>query len=133
MVVYNTYLDKANKSHKILHANMTDANGMMTFTLIFHAHIIERHEKNIDPGAGISITNFKIIPKSGYDHGGCDRIILILESIIAETVSPTCKEYNFIQDTIIKQFASNIDTYPTRLFELSSPSLGKLDRSTVCI
>jgi hypothetical protein len=33
MVVYNTYLDKANRSHKILHADMTNENGMMTVTL----------------------------------------------------------------------------------------------------
>jgi hypothetical protein len=34
MVVYNTYLDKVNKSRKILRADMTDENGMLTVTLI---------------------------------------------------------------------------------------------------
>jgi hypothetical protein len=112
MVVYNTYLDKANRTHKILCADMTDANGMMTITLTVPAHLIERHEQKIVPKAGISITNFKILPKSGYDHGDCDRVISIVESSVIETVSPTCKEYNFIPDTTIKQFASNTNMYP---------------------
>jgi len=102
MVVYNTYLDKVNRLNKILRADMTDENDMMTVTLTVSTHLIERHEKNIVPGAGISIENFKILPKSGYDRGDCDHVISILESSFMETVSPMCKEYNFIPDTTIK-------------------------------
>jgi hypothetical protein len=90
MVVYNTYLDYVNRTHKILCANTTYANGMMTITLTVLAHLIERHEKNIVPGAIISIANFKILPKSGYDRGDCDCVISIVESIFVKIVSPTC-------------------------------------------
>ena len=112
MVVYNKYLDKTNRSHKILHADMTYENDMMTFTLIVPTHLIERHEKNIVPGDGISITIFKILPKSGYDLGDCDRFISILESSVIETMFPTYKEYNFILETTIKQLTNNTDMYP---------------------
>ena len=63
MVVYNTCLDKVNKSRKILCADMTDENGMLTVTIIVPAHLIQRHEHKILPGSGISITNFKILQK----------------------------------------------------------------------
>jgi hypothetical protein len=112
IVIYNTYLDKAYRTHKVSCAEMTDANGIMTITLTFLAHHIEIHEKNIVPKAGISIKKFKILPKSGYDHGDCNRVISIVESSVIERVSPTCKEHNFIPATTIKQFASNTNMYP---------------------
>jgi hypothetical protein len=80
MVVYNTYLDKVNKSRKILRADMTDENGMMTVTLTIPAHLIQRHDEKILPGSGISITIFKILPKTNYDCGDCDRVISLDES-----------------------------------------------------
>jgi hypothetical protein len=43
MVIYNTYLDKANRSCQILRANMTNESGMMTVALIVPSHPIERH------------------------------------------------------------------------------------------
>jgi hypothetical protein len=112
MVVYNTYLDKVNKSRKILRADMTDENGMLTVTLTVPAHLIQRHEHKILPGSGISITHFKILPKTNYDRGDCDQIISLDESSLVETLSPICKEYTFIPNTTIRQFADNIDMYP---------------------
>jgi hypothetical protein len=112
MVVYNAYLDKVNRSCKILRGDMIDENSMTTITLNVPTYLIERHEKKNFPDAGISITSFKILPKSGYDLGDCIRVISIVESSVVETVSPMCKEYNFILDTTIKQFASNADMYP---------------------
>jgi hypothetical protein len=111
MVVYNKYLDKTNRSHKILHADMTYENDMMTFTLIVPTHLIERHEQKIVPKAGISITNFKVLPECVYESGDCDHVISILESSVVDILSLTCKEYNFIPDTTIKQFASNTNMY----------------------
>jgi hypothetical protein len=84
MVVYNTYLDKVNKSRKILRADMTDENGMMTVTLTVHAHLIQRHEEKILPGSGISIASFKILPKTNYDRGDCDRVISLDESSLVD-------------------------------------------------
>jgi hypothetical protein len=112
MVVYNTYLDKVNKSRKILRADMTDENGMMTVTLTVPTHLIQRHEEKILPGSGISIASFKILPKTNYDRGDCDRVISLDESSLVERLPPVCKDYNFIPDTSIKQFAENMDVYP---------------------
>ena len=102
MIVYNTYLDKENRSHRILCADMTNEYGMMIVTVIFLAHLIKTHGKNILPGSGISITNFKIIPKSNYDRGDCNHIISLDESNLIEALSLVCKEHNFIPDTKIK-------------------------------
>jgi hypothetical protein len=96
MVVYNTYLDKVNKSRKILRADMANENGMLTVTLTVHAHLIQRHGQKILPGSGISITNFKIIAKTDYDHGDCDHIISLDEYSLVETLPLICKEYTFI-------------------------------------
>ncbi|MCY6524748.1 hypothetical protein, partial [Actinobacillus pleuropneumoniae] len=67
MVVYSAFLDKANKSRQVLRADLTDAQGMMTITLSVPAHLVERHEHKILQGNSISITNFRILPKSVYD------------------------------------------------------------------
>jgi hypothetical protein len=61
--------------------------------LIVPAHFIQRHEQNILPDNGISITNFIILPKTNYDRGDCDHIILLDESSLVETLSLICKEY----------------------------------------
>jgi hypothetical protein len=102
MIVYNTYLDRENRSHRILCADMTDEYGMMIVTLIFLEHLIKTHGQKILHRSGISITNFKIILKSNYDRGDCDYIISLDESSLIETLSLVCKEHNFIPDTTIK-------------------------------
>ena len=43
MVVYTTYLDKANKSRSIMCANMTDKDAMMTVTLVVPPQIVQKH------------------------------------------------------------------------------------------
>jgi len=112
MVVYSAFLDKANKSRQILRADLTDAQGMMTITLTVPAHLVERHEQQILQGNSISITNFKILPKTVYDRGDCDKIILLNESSIIQNVPEVCKEYRFIPNTTIRQFASKKEMYP---------------------
>jgi hypothetical protein len=112
MAVYNTYLDKTNKSRRILRADMTDEKGIMTITLIVPTHLIRKHEQKILPGNGLSITHFKILPKTNYDRGDCDRIISLDEFSVVETIVVVCKEYNFIPDTTIKQFTESTTPYP---------------------
>jgi hypothetical protein len=112
MVVYSTYLDKVNKTRKILRADMTDEHGMLTVTLTIPAHLIQRHQHKILPGSGISIAHFKVLPKTNYDRGDCDQIISLDESSLVEKLSPVCKEYTFIPNTTIRQFADNMDMYP---------------------
>ena len=74
MAIYNTYLDKTNKSCRILCADMTNDKGMMTVTLIVPTHLIRKHEQKILPSNGLSIAHFKILPKTNYDRG----VVIIL-------------------------------------------------------
>jgi hypothetical protein len=81
---------------------MTYENGMMIVTLTILVHLIQRHEKNILLSVEISIISFKILPKTSYECGDCDLIILLYESCVVETIPPICKDFNFIPDTTIK-------------------------------
>ena len=74
MVVYSTYLDKANKSRSIMHADMIDKEAMMTMTLTLTVppQLVQKHGEKILSRNGISITNFNILPKTVYDCGDCD-------------------------------------------------------------
>jgi hypothetical protein len=112
MVVYSTYLDKENKSRCIMRADMTDNEAMMTVTLTIPTQLVQKHAEKILPGNGISITNFNILPKTVYDRGDCDRIILLNETSVVEKVPAVCSEYHFVPDTTINQFAENNDIYP---------------------
>jgi hypothetical protein len=105
MVVYTTYLDKANKSRFIMHADMTDKDAMMTVTLIVPPQLVQKHAKKIFPCNGISITNFKVLPKTIYDRGDCDRIILFNETSIVEKIPSICSKYRFLLDLTIRQLA----------------------------
>ena len=64
MVVYSTYLDKENKTRSIMHADMTDKEGMMKVTLTIPTQLVQKHAEKILSGNGISITNFNILPKT---------------------------------------------------------------------
>jgi hypothetical protein len=114
MVVYNTYLDKENKTRHIVHADMTDNEAMMTVTLTIPAQFVQKHAEKIFPSNGISITNFNILPKTVYDRGDCDRIISLNETSVVEKVPTVCSEYHFIPDTTINRFAERKDIYPIR-------------------
>jgi hypothetical protein len=72
MVVYSTYLDKANKTRSIMRTDMTNKEALMTVTLTIPTQLVQKHAENILPGNGISITNFNIFPKTVYDCGDCD-------------------------------------------------------------
>lgn len=72
MVIYNTYLDKANKTRSIMRADMTDKEAMMTVTLTIPSQLVQKHVEKILPGNQISITNFYMFSKTVYDRGDCD-------------------------------------------------------------
>jgi hypothetical protein len=114
MVVYNTYLDKANKNRCIVCDDMTDNGSMMAVTLTIPTQLVHKHVEKILPGNGISITNFNILPKTVYDRGDCDRIISLNETSIVEKILAICSEYHFVSDTTINQLAQSKDTYPIR-------------------
>ena len=90
MIIYSTYLDKANKTRSIMHADMTDKEAMMTVTLTIPTQLVQKHKKKILPGNGISITNFNISPKIVYDRGDCDQIISLNETSIVEKIIVVC-------------------------------------------
>jgi hypothetical protein len=112
--MYNTYLDKENKTRCIVHADMTDNEAMMTVTLTIPTQLVQKHAEKILPGNGISITNFNILSKTVYDRGDCDRIISLNETSIVEKVPTICSEYRFVPDTTINQLAQSNDTYPIK-------------------
>ena len=114
MVVYNTYLDKANKSRSIMHADMTDKEAMMIVTLTIPRQLGQKHAEKILSGNGIPITNLNIFPKIVYDRGDCDRIILLNETIIVETIPAIFSEYRFVSGATINQLAQSNDIYPIR-------------------
>ena len=105
MVVYTTYLDKANKSRPIMRADMTDKDAMMKFTLTIPPQLVQKHAEKILPRNGISITNFNVLPRTVYDHGDCDRLIFLNETSIVEKIPTICSEYHFLPDSTIKQLA----------------------------
>ena len=43
MVVYNTYLDKENKSKSIMRVDMIDKEAMMTVTLTVPPQLVQKH------------------------------------------------------------------------------------------
>ena len=112
MVMYNTYLDKENKSRCIMRAYMKNNESMMTVTLTIPTQLVQKHAKKILSGNGISIKNFNILPKTVYDCGDCDRIISLNETNIVEKVPMVFSEYHFVPDTTISQIAESNDFYP---------------------
>jgi hypothetical protein len=112
MVVYSTYLDKANKSRSIMRADMTGKEAMMTITLTIPTQLVHKHVEKILSGNGISIKNFNILPKTIYDRGNCDRIISLIETSIVEKILVVCLEYRFVSDATISQLAQSKDIYP---------------------
>jgi hypothetical protein len=114
MIVYSTYLDKANKSRSTMGANMTDKEAMMTITLTIPPKLVQKHAEKILLGNGISITNFNILPKTVYDRGDCDRIISLNETSIVEKIYVVCSEYRFVPDSTINQLTQSINIYPIK-------------------
>jgi hypothetical protein len=133
MVVYNTYLDKENKTRCIVHDDMTDNEAMMTVTLTIPTQLVQKHAKKIFPGNGISITNLNIFPKTVYDRGDCDQIIFLNETSIVEKIPTICSEYRFVPDTTIIQLAQSNDTYPIRIIGAIVTLVRNLARNTFSI
>jgi len=69
---------------------MTDKEALMTVTLTIPTQLVQKHAKKILPGNGIFITNFNILPKTVYDRGDCDRIILLKKTSIVEKNPAIC-------------------------------------------
>jgi hypothetical protein len=97
-----------------MRADMTDNEALMIVTLTIPTQLVQKHAEKILRGNGISITNFNIFPKTVYDCGDCDRIILLNETSIGEKNPAICSEYRFVLNTTINQLTQSNDTYPIR-------------------
>ncbi|KAH9299408.1 hypothetical protein KI387_031090, partial [Taxus chinensis] len=83
----------------------------LTVTLNVAHKFIPMHEDKVVAGKGIQITNFSIAPKTSYDHGDCDVILLLNESSTVESTPPLSIEYKFIPDTTVKQLLNSTEPY----------------------
>ena len=59
---------------------MVDEKGIMIVTVTVPTQLIQCHKQKLVAGNSIRITNFKIMPKTNYDRGDCDRIISLNET-----------------------------------------------------
>ena len=50
---------------------------MMTITLTIPDELIQEHQENLLLGKSVSVSNFQVLLKTNYDHGDCDRILLV--------------------------------------------------------
>jgi hypothetical protein len=110
-----------------MRADMTDNEALMTVTLTILTQLVQKHAEKIFPSNGISITNFNIFPKTVYDRGDCDRIILLNETSIVEKIPTICSKYRFILDITISQLAESNDTYPIRTIGAAVTLVRKID------
>jgi hypothetical protein len=68
-------------------------------------------KQNFYQGKGICITNFKIAPKTNYDHGEVECILLVDQHTSIENIAHVCQEYNFIPNTSIKILLATTEQY----------------------
>lgn len=112
MVVDNTFLDKAQKTCQIMRTDLTDQQGLIIVTLVVPNDLIEKHNQTILLGKLITVTNFQILPKTNYDRGNCDDILLLDNTRTVENISLICTKYKFIPNATIKQLRESIETFP---------------------
>ena len=91
--------------------DLTDAKGEMTLTLNSHNGFINQHQEKRISCKGIRITNFKIAPKTSYDHGEDECVLLVDQWTSIENISPVCQQYNFIPNTSIKIILDSTKQY----------------------
>ncbi|KAH9295182.1 hypothetical protein KI387_038770, partial [Taxus chinensis] len=110
LVVYKTIVQK-DQGKQLLRADLTDEKAELTVTLNVAHKFIPMHEDKVVAGKGIQITNFSIAPKTSYDRGDCNVILLLNESSTVESTPPLSIEYKFIPNTTVKQLLNNTEPY----------------------
>ncbi|KAH9309759.1 hypothetical protein KI387_002311, partial [Taxus chinensis] len=110
IVAYKAILNK-DLNKELLRIDLTDKEGEMTVTLNVTGHQIEAHQKKLLPSKGVSIKEFNIAPKTNYDRGDCDYILLLNNNSTIENIPPVCNEFKFIPNTTIKQLLRSTDNY----------------------
>ena len=92
LVVYKATLDKANKTWEMLRADLTDHKAEMTITLNVSGNLVYQHEPKIVPGSAISISDFQVAPRTDYDRGDCDCILILTDISTTENIPRLCQE-----------------------------------------
>ena len=113
IVTYRAILDKLEKSTELLCAYLTYAKGEMEVTLNFRTSFIEQHQAKLLPGKAICITNFKVTPKTNYDHGEAKFILPVEQESSIENIAIRRLLAN---TSIMKRNATSYQTHQLEYF-----------------
>lgn len=102
LVIYKTIVDRVH-GIELLRADIVDTKGNMAITLNVPHNLIPTAEQKLVVGQGICIKDFKVSPKTVYDHSDCNWILVLHEKSIIETIPAVCTEYRFVPTTTIRQ------------------------------
>ena len=111
VAVYRTMLDKLRKTNEIFRADLTDSKGEMTITLNLRGNLVKEHEEKLVAGKAIYVKDFKIAPKTDYDHCESECILVADQQTTIENIPLVCQEYTFIPNTCIKELLQTVDKY----------------------
>ena len=111
IVTYKAMLDETNKSTEIMRSDLTDSKGEMTVTLNVRGSFIQQYEQKLLPGKAVRIKNFKIAPKTNYDHGESDCILVVDHHTTIENITSICQEYYFVPNTTIRRLILSTESY----------------------
>ena len=92
LIVYKVNLGKIKKPCEVLRADLIDHKEEMTITLTVNNNLLQQHENKIVLGMGLSITSFEIAPRSKFDRGDYDCILLLIETSTIEIINHICNE-----------------------------------------
>lgn len=105
LVIYKTIVDQVH-GIQLLRADLDDSKGNMAITLNVPHNLIPTAEEKLVVGQGICIKDFKVSPKTVYDHGDCSCILVLHEKSIIETIPAVCTQYTFVPTTTISQLTN---------------------------
>lgn len=111
VVIYKTSMDKTNNTKDVLRVDLTDEKVEMTITINITSVIVKQHEAKIVPGTTICITDFQIAPKTNYDCGHCDCILILENTSMTKVILCMREDYKFIPTNTIIQLLTNEDNY----------------------
>ena len=84
LVVYKVVLDRSIGTREVLHADLTDCKGEMTIIVTVGSNLVQKYKNKIVVGTAIAITDFDIAPKTEYDRGDSDCILILKDSTTIE-------------------------------------------------
>jgi len=91
---------------QLLRVDLVDSKGNMEITLNVPHNLIPTAEDKLVVGQGICIRDFKVSPKTVYDHGDCTCILPLHDKSIIKTIPAMCTQYTFVPTTTISQLTN---------------------------